>query len=71
MIENGRHVTCAWDFHDGARAEIVYVQFSDVPRSGLMPGQTLDRLPAGRGGVPFGAFARETLEAAGAVRATA
>src|SRR6266571_3593154 len=34
-------------------AEIAYVQFSDVPRSGLEPGKALDRLPPGRGSVPF------------------
>ena len=34
-------------------AEIAYVQFSDVPRSGLAPGKALDRLPPGRGSVPF------------------
>lgn len=36
--------------------EIAYVQFSDVPASGLQPGQTLDRLPPGRGIVPFREF---------------
>jgi sugar phosphate isomerase/epimerase len=36
--------------------EIAYVQFSDVPASGLQPGQTLDRLPPGQGIVPFRAF---------------
>jgi len=38
---------------DLAPAEIAYVQYSDVPRSGLQPGMTLDRLPPGRGSVPF------------------
>jgi sugar phosphate isomerase/epimerase len=33
--------------------EIAYVQYSDVPRSGLVPGQALDRLPPGQGSVPF------------------
>jgi sugar phosphate isomerase/epimerase len=33
--------------------EIAYVQFSDVPRSGLVAGQALDRLPPGQGSVPF------------------
>ena len=37
-------------------ADIAYVQFSDVPRSGLVPGQALDRLPPGQGSVPFAAF---------------
>jgi 4-hydroxyphenylpyruvate dioxygenase len=34
-------------------ADIFYVQFSDVPASGLVPGQTQDRLPPGEGVVPF------------------
>jgi 2-keto-myo-inositol isomerase len=38
--------------------EIAYVQYSDVPVSGLQPGQTLDRLPPGRGIVPFREFFR-------------
>lgn len=33
--------------------EIVYAQYSDVPRTGTVPGQVLDRLPPGRGSVPF------------------
>jgi 4-hydroxyphenylpyruvate dioxygenase len=36
--------------------EIAYVQFSDVPRSGLEPGKALDRLPPGKGSVPFKEF---------------
>ncbi|HEV8440253.1 MAG TPA: sugar phosphate isomerase/epimerase family protein [Methylomirabilota bacterium] len=36
--------------------EIAYVQFSDVPRSGLEPGKALDRLPPGEGSVPFKDF---------------
>jgi sugar phosphate isomerase/epimerase len=36
--------------------DIAYVQYSDVPASGLQPGQTLDRLPPGRGIVPFREF---------------
>jgi sugar phosphate isomerase/epimerase len=36
--------------------EIAFVQFSDVPRSGLEPGKALDRLPPGRGCVPFTEF---------------
>lgn len=39
-----------------APADIAYVQYSDVPESGLQPGQTLDRLPPGRGIVPFREF---------------
>jgi len=38
---------------DVAPAEIAYVQYSDVPRSGLEPGKALDRLPPGKGAVPF------------------
>jgi sugar phosphate isomerase/epimerase len=37
-------------------AEIAYVQYSDVPRSGLVPGQATDRLPPGAGAVPFREF---------------
>ena len=33
--------------------EIAYVQYSDVPRTGLEPGKALDRLPPGQGAVPF------------------
>jgi sugar phosphate isomerase/epimerase len=36
--------------------EIAYVQFSDVPRTGLVPGQATDRLPPGAGSVPFPDF---------------
>jgi sugar phosphate isomerase/epimerase len=38
---------------DVALGEIAYVQYSDVPRTGLEPGKALDRLPPGRGSVPF------------------
>ena len=38
---------------DVTPAEIAYVQDSDVPRTGLEPGKALDRLPPGRGRVPF------------------
>jgi 4-hydroxyphenylpyruvate dioxygenase len=44
------------DFEDLGPEEIAYVQFSDVPRSGLVPGQALDRLPPGQGSVPFKEF---------------
>jgi 4-hydroxyphenylpyruvate dioxygenase len=40
-------------FADVPLAEIFYVQFSDVPASGRVPGQTQDRLPPGEGVVPF------------------
>ena len=44
------------DLDDVPAADIVYVQFSDVPRTGLVPGQALNRLPPGQGSVPFPAF---------------
>jgi 2-keto-myo-inositol isomerase len=36
--------------------DIAYVQFSDVPRHGLVRGQALDRLAPGQGSVPFKEF---------------
>ena len=36
-----------------APEEIAYVQYSDVPATGLQPGNTVDRLPPGAGTVPF------------------
>jgi 2-keto-myo-inositol isomerase len=36
-----------------APEEIVYVQYSDVPRTGLEPGNTLNRLPPGAGVIDF------------------
>jgi sugar phosphate isomerase/epimerase len=44
------------DLDDVPGADIAYVQFSDVPRNGLVPGQALDRLPPGQGSVPFKEF---------------
>ena len=41
---------------DVAPAEVAYVQYSDVPRTGLLPGKALDRLPPGQGSVPFKAI---------------
>ena len=41
---------------DVSPSEIAYVQYSDVPRTGTVPGQVLDRLPPGRGRVPFKEF---------------
>ena len=41
---------------DVAPAEIVYVQFSDPPRTGLEPGKALDRLPPGQGSFWFREF---------------
>jgi sugar phosphate isomerase/epimerase len=43
------------DVDDVGRDEIVYVQFSDVPAS-VEPGKVTDRLPPGRGVVPFKEF---------------
>ena len=68
LIDRARHPHCGLlvdTYHlyrsgDGLAAlndvrgeEIVYVQYSDVPASGLEPGKVLDRLPPGRGIVPF------------------
>jgi sugar phosphate isomerase/epimerase len=44
------------DVDDVPSEEIAYVQFSDVPRSGLVPGAATDRLPPGAGAVPFREF---------------
>ena len=44
------------ELEDVRPEEIVYVQYSDVPRTGTTPGQVLDRLPPGRGSVPFKEF---------------
>ena len=43
------------DVDDVRRDELVYVQFSDVPAS-VEPGKVTDRLPPGRGVVPFKEF---------------
>jgi sugar phosphate isomerase/epimerase len=43
------------DLEDLAARDIVYVQFSDVPRD-AKPGEVLNRLPPGRGIVPFKEF---------------
>ncbi len=52
------------DLDDLEAGEIFYVQYSDVPRSGLEPGKFTDRLPPGQGSVPFREFF-ERLGAAG------
>ena len=39
-----------------APSDIAYVQFSDVPAQGLVPGMALDRLPPGAGTVDFRAI---------------
>jgi 2-keto-myo-inositol isomerase len=73
VIARANHPSCgllldAYHLHRGGgglravedldASEIAYVQFSDVPASGLQPGQTLDRLPPGQGVVPFREFFR-------------
>ncbi|MBV9894739.1 MAG: sugar phosphate isomerase/epimerase [Chloroflexi bacterium] len=40
-------------FAEVAPDEIFYVQYSDAPRGGSQPGNTLDRLPPGDGSVDF------------------
>jgi 4-hydroxyphenylpyruvate dioxygenase len=41
---------------DVAPDELVYVQYSDVPRGEVKPGEVLNRLPPGHGRVPFKEF---------------
>ena len=68
LLSRAAHPACALlvdTYHLGRRGggvpsieavaveEIGYVQFSDVPAQGLRPGQVLDRLPPGRGTLPF------------------
>ena len=59
----GRTGASPRDIEDVRPEEIAYVQYSDVPRTGLEPGKALDRLPPGQGSVPFkeffAAFARK------------
>jgi 2-keto-myo-inositol isomerase len=52
----GRSGATLTDVDDVKPAEIVYVQYSDPPRTGLEPGKALDRLPPGRGSYPFREF---------------
>jgi 4-hydroxyphenylpyruvate dioxygenase len=49
----GRTGASPRDIEDVRPEEIAYVQYSDVPRTGLEPGKALDRLPPGQGSVPF------------------
>jgi 2-keto-myo-inositol isomerase len=51
----GRTGASPRDVEDVRPEEIAYVQYSDVPRT-TTPGQVLDRLPPGRGTVPFKEF---------------
>jgi 4-hydroxyphenylpyruvate dioxygenase len=52
----GRSGASPRDIESVRPEEIAYVQYSDVPRSGLEPGKALDRLPPGQGSVPFKEF---------------
>jgi 2-keto-myo-inositol isomerase len=52
----GRSGATLKDVDDVAPAEIVYVQYSDPPRTGLEPGKALDRLPPGQGSFAFREF---------------
>jgi 2-keto-myo-inositol isomerase len=52
----GRSGCTMAELEDVAPAEITYVQYSDVPHGALTPGQVLNRLPPGRGIVPFREF---------------
>ena len=52
----GRSGATLRELEDVAPQEIAYVQYSDVPRTGLRPGHVLDRLPPGRGTVAFREF---------------
>jgi sugar phosphate isomerase/epimerase len=47
---------------DLAPQEIAYFQYSDVPKNGLQPGKSLDRLPPGQGSVPFREIFRRLSE---------
>jgi sugar phosphate isomerase/epimerase len=44
------------ELEDLEPSEIAYVQFSDVPATGVEPGQIMPRLPPGRGVVDFKTF---------------
>jgi len=52
----GRSGATLKEIDDVAPAEIAYVQYSDVPRTGTRPGYALDRLPPGQGSFPFKEF---------------
>ena len=52
----GRSGASTRDLEDVRPEEIAYVQYSDVPHTGLEPGKALDRLPPGQGSVPFKEF---------------
>lgn len=50
LVRSGAGVSA---LDDVAPGELAYVQYSDVPRLGLVRGAVLDRLPPGHGRVPF------------------
>ena len=52
----GRSGATLKQMEDVAPGEIVYVQYSDPPRTGLEPGKALDRLPPGQGSFAFREF---------------
>ena len=52
----GRSGATLEEIEDVAPAEIAYVQYSDVPKTGTRPGYALDRLPPGQGSFPFKEF---------------
>jgi sugar phosphate isomerase/epimerase len=52
----GRSGATLRQMEDVAPREIVYVQYSDVPRTGTRPGFALDRLPPGHGSFAFKEF---------------
>jgi 4-hydroxyphenylpyruvate dioxygenase len=52
----GRSGATLKQMEDVTPAEIVYVQYSDPPRTGLEPGKALDRLPPGQGSFAFREF---------------
>lgn len=52
----GRSAATMREMDDVPSAEIAYVQYSDVPRTGTRPGFLLDRLPPGHGSFPFKEF---------------
>ena len=52
----GRSGATLKQVEDVTPAEIAYVQYSDPPRTGLEPGQVLNRLPPGQGSYAFREF---------------
>lgn len=71
LVARANHPSCgllvdAYHLHRGGESpadladlrppELAFVQYSDVPRQGLVPGETRERLPPGQGQVPFAEF---------------